>query len=267
MSFAICFIFSFLSLLFINGTTIGADDYLHSIMFGRDGFDNSLFVNYFYATFITALQKIMPGFNAFVILEILLSFLAFWGICNTLFKKFSNKTALVLSITVNGIFSCLHYFTPLWSYTAVLLCLAGSFELIYSLNNQKKKPLGIVYGIIFIILGAMIRKNQFYVCAAFLVAYYGAIIIYKCFTNRKNLKNYIKSINIKKYGSTVMLIALAIILPFGIQFVSDTINYSSDGYNDYRQYNTLRSSLNDYDYPPYVGNETFLTALAYLKMI
>src|SRR5574344_2078864 len=98
ISFLICFVFAFVQLLFINGVKIGSYDYIHSMMFCRDGFDNSIFVNYFYAVFVTFVQHIMPQINAFIILEILFSFLAFWSICNMLFKKYATKTAVILSV-------------------------------------------------------------------------------------------------------------------------------------------------------------------------
>ena len=48
---------------------------------------------------------------------------------------------------------------------------------------------------------------------------------------------------------------------FSLNFVSNNIKSSIDGFNEYKIYNCARSNLVDYDFAPYVGNESFYNSI------
>ena len=235
------------------------DDYGIANFF-KQGDVNSLFVNYFLSVAMVFLQKVFSEINVFVIYQLVLNVLALVLINYILLHRFGHKLGLLVVAAV-GLFLGGEAFVFIqWTHTAAIGCAGGYLAIYYIFNTEndiKHKKIISALSIILILLSSCLRFNVFIsVTAIFIVTAICSVVIkyIKCAKARINAPFTTVT---KKYLSFWVLSVALIASMFAVNFISDAIYSSFPEYVSYKNYNQVRSNINDYSIKPYEGNEIF----------
>ena len=88
---------------------VDVSDYNNSILICNQHFYYNSSINYILAVLIGTLQYAVSDFNCFVLVEILLSFMAFSSFTFVFLDKYNIRKAVIFSIVINIIFTLNHY--------------------------------------------------------------------------------------------------------------------------------------------------------------
>lgn len=246
----------FLFSAILNGAVLALCVLLASFSYdSTDDFYNSLFIcqqhyyynneiNYFYATLVGLLQFILPNFNCFVLLQVLLSCAAFTAITYVFCDKFGKKKALIFSLMINILLSLNHYADILSSKTAALLVAAGLLLLLNAIRN-KRYNLPFWSGLMLSVLGSCLCFEYFIVGLVFFVAYFLGDMIAK----RKYRQPFRKFF--WYFRPFVLVLLFVVSLGAGTLYYSFCVNNSDEAASDYYKYSELNDTINKYPFPNY----------------
>ena len=123
-----------------------SSDYYNSILICRDHFYYSNTINYILAVIVGTIQYAITDINAFVMVEVALSFAAFTSITFVLADKYNYRKAFVFSMVINILFALNHYSEIDSTKTSALL-LAGGFLLVLNAIRNKRYTLSCWAGV------------------------------------------------------------------------------------------------------------------------
>lgn len=215
-----------------------------------DGQTFNNFSNSILLVIIGALQKLIYPINAYVVFALALSLACLISICYIFFDKFEFKTAVILSILLNG-FTATSYYT-LVSFTRIpsLLCTA-SLLCILHYANKKKWLFGMLWGFVLVVIASFYRIRVFETVALVFVVYLLSVSIVK-YIGEKNKKEALKAFlkdlfEPKRLICGVLLAATCL----SLSHVNANIVKNSPELSYYRSYTRARSQIYDYDTPSY----------------
>ena len=148
-----------------------SSDYYNSILICRDHFYYSNTINYILAVIVGTIQYAITDINAFVMVEVALSFAAFTSITFVLADKYNYRKAFVFSMVINILFALNHYSEIDSTKTSALL-LAGGFLLVLNAIRNKRYTLSCWAGVAEILLGTFYCYVYFFVALAFAIAFF-----------------------------------------------------------------------------------------------
>ena len=148
-----------------------SSDFYNSILICRDHFYYSNTINYILAVIIGTIQYAVTDINAFVMVELALSFAAFTSITFVLADKYNFRKAFVFSMVINILFALNHYSEIDSTKTSALL-LAGGFLLVLNAIRNKRYTFPCWIGVIEILLGTFYCYVYFFVALGFAVAFF-----------------------------------------------------------------------------------------------
>lgn len=219
-------------------------DFNNSILICRNHFYYSSTINYILAVAVGTIQYAVTDINAFVMVEIALSFFAFTSITYVFADKFDFRKAFVFSMVVNILFSLNHYSRINSTKTAALLLAAG-FLLVLNAIRNKRYNLPCWIGVFEIALGSFYNYTYFFAALGFGVAYFVGDMIVK--------KKY--RLDFQKifwyFRPFLLMFLLVTLVSVGLNQFSYSINHATDEAINYYDYSALQDSIDTLPYPSY----------------
>ena len=225
------------------------DDYVMSLRM-VDGYPYFTFLNYFFAKAVIGIQSFMPGWNAFVITQIALSFVAFTFFAKIVFDSVDRTGAnrWIKLVAVFGIaaFSIDHYCAVQFTKTAVLLLVVGSIIITDTLIRKRGAGY-LICGFFLLYAGACLRFTHMLVAVGFT----GIFLLVWVIMNRSSLKagGYFRKGRVAIYIVTVLLLLGTI----GVNGASAAANNSTKELAEYWEYDIYRTYVTDF--PVYASYE------------
>ena len=218
------------------------DDYVMSLRM-VDGYPYFTFLNYFFAKAVIGIQSFMPGYNAFVITQMALSFAAFTLLAKLFFdtadRSGANKWVRLAAVFGIAAFAIDQYCAVQFTKTAVLLLVAGSIIITDTLI--KKRGAGyLAAGFFLLYAGACLRFTHMLVAVGFT----GIFLLAWVVMNRSSLKpcGYFRK------GRVAVYIATAVLLlgTLGVNAASSVANNSTEELANYWEYDIYRTYVTDF---------------------
>lgn len=226
---------------------VDISDYNNSMLICNQHFYYNSSVNYILAVLIGTLQYVLTDFNCFVLIEILLSFMAFSSFTFVFLDKYNMRKAVIFSIVINIIFTLNHYSYINSTKTAALLLTAG-FLLVLNAIRNKRYSFSCWVGVLEILIGSFFNIVYFFVALGFAVAFFFGDMIAK----RKYRLDFQKLFwYFRPYLLMFLLIAA---LGVGLNHFSYTVNHATEEGENYYEYSMLTKSIDTLPYPDYSEN-------------
>ena len=231
-------------ILVTSFTYTNGKDFYNSIFICQNHFYYSSEINYILAVIIGTIQYAVTDINAFVLVEVGLSFAAFTSITYVFADKFNFRKSFVFSMVINILFALNHYSTIDSNKTATLL-LAGGFLMILNAIRNKRYNLPCWIGVAEILFGAFYNIVYFFVALGFGVAFFlGDMIAKKKF--RLDFQKFFWY-----FRPYLLMFLFVTLVTLGLTQFSYSINHSSEESADYYRYSTLKDSINALPFPDY----------------
>ena len=218
------------------------DDYVMSLRL-VDGYPYFTFLNCFFAKAVIGLQSIMPGYNAFVIAQIALSFIAFTLLSKIFFdsadRTGANKWIKLAAVFGIAAFAIDHYCMVQFTKTAVLLLVAGSIIITDTLIRKRGAGY-LAAGFFLLYAGACLRFTHMLVAVGFT----GIFLLAWVIMNRSGLKpgGYFRKGRVAVYIATVVLLIGTV----GLNAASTAANNATEELADYWEYDIYRTYVTDF---------------------
>lgn len=197
------------------------------------------FVNYYLCRAIIAVQNILPDINAFVLLQMVASFISFSCITTVFISRNKSRlTNILLSISVICIFAYDHYGSIQFTKTSALLMTSGLILLADNYIHERKIFIYITAYALFYLGVAFRQKGMFPA-----MAYAGVFLLVWLLQNGR--ERLLKKSAIKEIVTAVMLIVISL-MPYGLDMKSDAINASTPELKYAREYQAQRVKVTDY---------------------
>lgn len=157
------------------------------------------------------------------------------------------KWSFIIISVVYAFFGVNHINTISFTLLPSLLATSG-FLLIINYIHYTRKMSSVICGCLLVLFSSLYRFKIFLVCFAVI----GVLYLLLYFIDFKNQNDKVTEA-IKKLFNKRFIIILLIILTttFSFNFISQKINVSTDELSYYKEYNILRSQLQDYSIPTY----------------
>ena len=237
--FALCLLFGnikyevsddFIMELLLSGTYTGTLD------------PRLLFSNSIYGCFLTVLYTLVPKVSWYLVIQLficLLSYIAMIRIlCDDLPPlKAIGATALITVFTAFDI-----YLLPQFTKSAALAVTAGSLLVLHAALKRRDLT-ELLYGIIVLVLGTMIRYKVIYTALPFLLGYVLYVYFFQSGRIRRGKWKYIAVI-------------CAAVMVLGVRYGGQMFDRSVDAYTQFARWNHARSQFTDYINPEYSAIET-----------
>ena len=212
----------------------GDDSVMMTILSGGLGDNNShiVFSNIYYAKIIWYLNRLCSSINWYYIIQYILMFISFSLIIYFIIKKIDGKKKYVVCILFLMCFGYDVYIAQQFTKTAALISAAGCMTILEELEKREWKF--IIIGSILLIFGSMIRFHSFLAT----LGMFSIFIVYKIYKLYEN-----KNFEFIKKGFAIGIVILGV--TFGLRYL-DKVEYNTDGWREYREFNSARSSVRDY---------------------
>ncbi len=224
-----------------------SDDWFFSLNIANGNY-NFTFCSYFIQLISGLLQKIIYPINAFMLLQLVFGWIALTSISYVFLDTFGMKKGLLFALLLQSAFAINVYSLITFTKTAAVLVTAGGL-LIFWAHCKEKKLRYYILGVILALLGSFYRLKIFYSVVVVFSFFVFAYLIHQ--TKPPMVKGFFKAC--KKFFQTKMAFTLLILIiaVFSCNSISQKIIYSSDGLAYYKTYNSLRSSVVDFQIPSY----------------
>ncbi len=221
------------------------------------------FISYFLSVAIIKLQTVFTKVNVFILLQIILNVVSVFAISFCFLKRFNKKAISIFCIfIINLLFAYTSFVLLQFTQTATIVCTAGYLIIftVFKIETVKgKKIAGYIIGTLFILMSALIRTSCFYsVTLIFII--YTLCDLYMYIGNKRIKKDLLAEV-FNKYIKVAVVCAFACILALGATRLSNYFLDLPQNIQGLRQYNTIRSQVEDYDIVPYENNEEFYNSI------
>ena len=225
-----------------------SSDFYNSILICRDHFYYSSTINYILAVIAGTIQYAVTDINAFVLVELGLSFAAFTSITFVLADKYNYRKAFVFSMVINILFALNHYSEIDSTKTSALL-LAGGFLLVLNAIRNKRYSLSCWAGVAEILFGTFYCYVYFFVALAFAVAFFFGDMMAK--------KKY--RLDFQKFfwyfRPFLLMFIFITLLALGANQFSYSINHATEESAKYYEYEQLSDKIDTLPFPDFTENQ------------
>ena len=202
-----------------------------------------IFTNYLLCWLAGVLQKLIYPVNAYVLIELIVSFIAFCAITYVLTDKFNSFCSGCTTVVLYAFFGVNHYATASFTLTAALLSVSGLFCLFHFVMKDKS-IIGIIVGIVLSVFGSMYRFNVFITVFFIFGLYY---IVYNLVISKSKF-----SLKMKKFFNLKFIVAFILLITcaFSCKTICSFV-YNFPEMQYYSEYTSARSNVYDYYIPTY----------------
>ena len=212
-----------------------------------------LFVNAFISHLTLLVSELVPGVNAFFLIEYCLVAL---GIFVFVYVATVDIDDHVVAFCIIGLVILL--LVPACTYrknftvVATLITLSGFFALIMQIDKHRlSAPLCIVAAIL-CVFGFMMRFESFLLAIPFVAI----ALVYKTWLHIEHEKPFLGS----KWPAFALIPFVAVVVLCAGAYVYDLVEWGSPEWNEWKTYNHARSTVSDYSMPDYSDIEVQLSA-------
>lgn len=190
----------------------------------------------------------IPTIKWYLVLFYALMFVSYCVICYMLLSVQGRRTGLISCTFVLIVIGYQTYVVFQFTRVAAIVSIAGGLLVFFALDNKsKKRILPMVIGSFLLLCASMIRFEMFGVALLSLCG----LGFYKM---QKAIREKDKQ-NVKKLFSYLVLFVAITSVALGLRTFDKYMYEISPEWNEYCEYNTLRSNLWDYGFPEYKENQ------------
>lgn len=171
--------------------------------------------------------------------------LSFSAVTWVLINRLEGFSGLYLSVILLCCFGYQCYIHPQFTKAAGVAAASAVFLLFYVLSQKRISARGVLFGLALGLLGFMYREDQFFASGA-LMAGVGVFFLL-------TLKRRFAGEARRRLICCVCVFG-ALLAAAGVLNRADALMYRSPQWQEYLEYNNLRSRLLDYGFPPYEEN-------------
>lgn len=224
-----------------------SDDWFFSVNIAEGDY-NFTFCNYFIQLVSGILQKAIYPVNAFILLQLILGFVAMTTIAYVFFDTYGIKKGFLLNLFLETAFALNAYSFITFSKTAGILIAAGGLVIVWAYCRKKRIGWS-VYGIILTLLGSFYRIQIFYSVFAIFSFFILGYLLHQAVPFGmqgvwKQIKDFFRL-------RTILVLGILLVAVFSCQSLSKSIIYSDGSLDYYRKYNPARSSVVDFQLPDF----------------
>lgn len=201
------------------------------------------FVNYYLCKALVFIQGMLPEMNAFVLSQIVASFIAFCVILRIFLDRRGSLFELAPAILIIAFFSFDHYSAVQFTKTAALLMTAGLLWVVDNYTHERR-PAGFLLGFALFCLGVAFRQKGMFPALAFAACF---MLIWWALNGRE----YFRGKKPLPEVCLVVLILALLLAPYGFDKMSDRKNESTPELKYFREYQAERVLLTDYPFLDY----------------
>ena len=196
------------------------------------------FVSYYLCKAIIAVQNIFPQHNMFVISQIAMSFAALTVLLKTFISRRESAAEIIPAAMICLLFSFDHYGCVQFTKTSALLMTAG---LIWAVDNycNERKIIPFIPAFLLYYTGVAFRQKGMFPA----LAYAGGFMLIWWIQNRKEV--FVKGRTFRELG-VIFLILVILVVPYGLDKMSDRMNESTPELKLAREYQAERRQITDY---------------------
>lgn len=211
-----------------------------------------VFENLLYGKVINILAGLITNVKWYLMIQYVMIFLAFTFLSYVLLRLQGRKAGMFSSLFLLSVFGYQTYVVFQWTRTAAVTTICGMVILMFGVEHAKRKreKLAVLsMGALLCIFGSLIRFQFFFVC----VILTGGVIFFRLWEIlRKKIQNQERKIG--GGGMWFAVFGVVGILSVGIWGADRAYYVKDEAWNEYLEYNKLRSELWDMGFPNYEEN-------------
>ena len=204
-----------------------------------------VFQNYGLGMIYRLLYGVTGRLPWYTILQYMILFAAFTVVTYVLISRLGEISGLCLFVILACGFGYEGYIHLQFTKTAGIAAAAAVFLLLYLLEQEKYSWWGIAGGILLAVIAYMYREDQFWASCG-LMAGAGLLFLF-------DLRKY-RNKKLRRLGICVLTFGVLLLSVFGVDRW-DSSKYRSAEWEEYQEFNQLRSELLDYGFPDYDSNQ------------
>lgn len=181
----------------------------------------------------------------YTIVQYMILFAAFTVVTYVLISRLGKISGLCLFVILVCGFGYEGYIHLQFTKTAGIAAAAAVFLLLHLLEQEKYSWWGIAGGILLAVIAYMYREDQFWASCG-LMAGAGLLFLF-------DLRKY-RNKKLRRLGICVLTFVVLLLSVFGVDRW-DSSKYRSAEWEEYQEFNQLRSELLDYGFPDYDSNQ------------
>lgn len=214
------------------------DDYGISDMIAK-GYPEIGFVNYYFCKILAGIQSYVGETNVFVVSQIIMSFIAMTVFLKVVIERRKSFGEVMVTLAAIGILAFDHYSSIQFTKTAGLL-MASGLVLLADTYIHERRPFSFAAATCIYYIGTFYRQKGMTPA----IAYIGIFMILWWILNREEFKCKFK--DWRRELVLIMGIIVLIVVPFGLDYMSDRANESTDEMKRAREYSAERVKITDY---------------------
>lgn len=204
-----------------------------------------IFQNYGLGMIYRFLYAVTGRLPWYTIVQYMILFVAFTAITYVLVSRLGEISGLCLFVILVCGFGYEGYVHLQFTKTAGIAAAAAVFLLFYLLEQKKYSWWGIIVGVLLAVIAYMYREDQFWASCG-LMAGAGLLFLF-------DLRKY-RNKKLRRLGICVLTFGVLLLSVFGVDRW-DSSKYRSAEWEEYQEFNQLRSELLDYGFPDYDSNQ------------
>lgn len=204
-----------------------------------------VFQNYGLGMIYRLLYGVTGRLPWYIIVQYMILFAAFTVVTYVLISRLGEISGLCLFVILACGFGYEGYIHLQFTKTAGIAAAAAVFLLLYLLEQEKYSWWGIAGGILLAVIAYMYREDQFWASCG-LMAGAGLLFLF-------DLRKY-RNKKLRRLGICVLTFGVLLLSVFGVDRW-DSSKYRSAEWEEYQEFNQLRSELLDYGFPDYDSNQ------------
>ena len=181
----------------------------------------------------------------YTIVQYMILFVSFTVVTYVLISRLGEISGLCLFVILACGFGYEGYIHLQFTKTAGIAAAAAVFLLLHLLEQEKYSWWGIAGGILLAVIAYMYREDQFWASCG-LMAGAGLLFLF-------DLRKY-RNKKLRRLGICVLTFGVLLLSVFGVDRW-DSSKYRSAEWEEYQEFNQLRSELLDYGFPDYDSNQ------------
>lgn len=204
-----------------------------------------VFQNYGLGMIYRLLYGVTGRLPWYTIVQYMILFAAFTVVTYVLISRLGEISGLCLFVILACGFGYEGYIHLQFTKTAGIAAAVAVFLLLYLLEQEKYSWWGIAGGILLAVIAYMYREDQFWASCG-LMAGAGLLFLF-------DLRKY-RNKKLRRLGICVLTFGVLLLSVFGVDRW-DSSKYRSAEWEEYQEFNQLRSELLDYGFPDYDSNQ------------
>lgn len=204
-----------------------------------------IFQNYGLGMIYRFLYAVTGRLPWYTIVQYMILFVAFTAITYVLVSRLGEISGLCFFVILVCGFGYEGYVHLQFTKTAGIAAAAAVFLLFYLLEQKKYSWWGIIVGVLLAVIAYMYREDQFWASCG-LMAGAGLLFLF-------DLRKY-RNRKLRRLGICVLTFGVLLLSVFGVDRW-DSSKYRSAEWEEYQEFNQLRSELLDYGFPDYDSNQ------------